>query len=208
MWGVSLRELSELGSFAAKAINDGHVAFISWTGDGRMLSINPQFEKLTGYSRDELEKMRWPDDLAVPGTCDSIKMAMNDLDPGRGQSGHAGELLSRDGTQREVTILVRHYLPRDGEGPFYFSFINEHEKESMALQEAKAESKLLIDLMSHEIDNMNRVSINYLEMALGAARLSPGERKLIIAAMGSLVNVSRTIDNIRRVQDRDRLNPA
>lgn len=47
--GVLLHELAELGRFAADAIKGGTVSFFSWYRDGRLLAINPQFEKLAGY---------------------------------------------------------------------------------------------------------------------------------------------------------------
>jgi hypothetical protein len=106
----------------------------------------------------------------------------------------------------EVSAFVQRYCPENGGEPHYFSFVTDltgRRKEQMALQEAKAQAELLFDLMGHDIDNMNRVSIRYLELALATARLRPGERELIMTALGSLMNASRMIDNVRRVQGRE-----
>jgi PAS domain S-box-containing protein len=212
--GVRLRELSELGPFAAGVINAGVIdgdrkAFIAWFRDGRLLTVNPPFEKLTGYTRDELEKKKWPDDFVAPEMSSLIKKAMDDHDRREEMSEYHGELCRKDGTRMEVSTFVQRYCPENGGEPSYFSFLTdlaERRKEQMALEEAKAEAELFLDLMSHDIDNMNRVSIRYLELALATARMSPGERELIMTALGSLMNSSVMIDNVRRVQSRDRLN--
>jgi hypothetical protein len=111
---------------------------------------------------------------------------------------------------RNSQKLISVFFSRAGNGePYCFLFVTdvtERKKEQMALQEAKARAELFLDLMSNDIDNMNRVSIRYLELAPGTVRLRPGERELIMTALGSLMNSSRMIGNVRRVQDRDRLN--
>jgi PAS domain S-box-containing protein len=209
-----LRELSELGAFAAGVIDAGVIdgkgkAFVAWFKDGRLLTVNPPFEKLTGYTRDELEKKKWPEDFVAPEMSSLIRKAMDDLDRREEISEHYGELRRKDGAREEVAAFVQRYCPGNVGEPSYFSFVTdlaERRKEQIALEEAKAEAELFLDLMSRDLDNMNRVSIRYLELALATARLSPGERELIMTALGSLMNSSRMIDNVRRVQSRDRLN--
>jgi PAS domain S-box-containing protein len=207
--GVPLRELSELGPFAAGVIGGERKSFVAWFRDGRLLTVNQPFEKLTGYARDELEKMKWPEDLMSSEMSDLIRKAMDDLDRREETGEHYGELRRKDGARVEVSAYVRRYCPENDGEPSYFSFVSdltERKKERMAREEAEAQAELFLDLMSHDLDNMNRVSIRYLELALGTARLRPGERELIMTALGSLMNSSRMIDNVRRVRDRDRLN--
>jgi PAS domain S-box-containing protein len=205
--GVRLRELSELSSFAACVISRSCQPFIAWLGDGRLLAVNPGFEELAGYKGDELDKLRWPDDFAVPETCDRIKGAMMGLAAADEMPVRHGVLVRKDGSHTEVTASVYQFDPGDGAGLYYFSFIKDlagRRREQMALREAEAQAELLLDLMSNDIDNMHRVSIRYLELALGTARLQPGERELIMTALGSLMNASRMIGNVRRVNLRER----
>jgi PAS domain S-box-containing protein len=207
--GIVLRELSELGPFAADIIKWRVGPFVAWSGDGRLVTANLPFEKLTGYPRDELGRMKWPDDFARQETRDSIENVMIGLSWGQEVSVHDGGLLLKDGSQVDIDMSISRYFPGGEEEPFYYSFITDitgREHERMALREAKAQAELLLDLMSHDIDNMHRISIGYLEMALGTTRLSPGERELIMTALGSLMNASRMIDNIRRVQSPDDIN--
>ena len=58
-----LRELVELGDFAAKAIEDDTVSFIAIHDDGRILTCNHSFCRLTGYTKEDIGLMKWPDDF-------------------------------------------------------------------------------------------------------------------------------------------------
>jgi PAS domain S-box-containing protein len=118
-----LRELEELGKFAARAIWEDTVSFISWYRDGRLLTLNPSFEKLTGYSREELSGMRWPADFVTPLTRDSIIGAMEALDHGQITYHHDEELVRKDGLHLAVEVFVHKHTPPMGEEPFYYSFI-------------------------------------------------------------------------------------
>jgi hypothetical protein len=152
--------------------------------------------------------MRWPEDF-VPGMSDLTRKAMEDLDRLEDTSEHHGELRRKDGARVEVAAFVQRHCPETGGEPYYFSFVTdltERNKERMALEEARAQAELYLDLMSHDLDNMNRVSIRYLELALGTTRLRPGEQELIMTALGSLMNSSRMIGNVKRVGSRPRLN--
>ena len=153
--GVLLRELSELGTFAADIIDGDRRSFVAWFKDGRLLAINPPFEKLTGYTRDELEKMKWPEDLVVPEMRGLIMKVMDDLDRREVISEHHGELRRKGGARVEISAFVQRYCPGNGGVPCYFSFVTdltERKKEQMALEEAKAQAELFLDLMSHDID--------------------------------------------------------
>jgi hypothetical protein len=151
--------------------------------------------------------MVWPDDFVAPGTGGEIRKAMCDHNPGRNATGYGVELIRKDGVGLEVTVSACRYCPENGGEPFYYSLVTDatgRKKERMALQEAEAQAELLLDLMSNDLSHMNRLSIRYLELALGTACLSPSERELIMTALWSLMNSSRMIDNVRRVQERGR----
>jgi len=203
---VQLRELAEQGPLAAFVLSHSREPFVAWLGDGRLLAANPRLERLTGYAREELERMRWPDDFAVPEMRDDIVRAMEGPAGDTAARAPCGELVMKNGSRVIVTAPVGRYCPEDGGEPCYFAFIAgaaRREDERTALREANARAELYLDLMSHDIDNLHRVSVGYLEMALGTARLSPGERELIRTALGSLANASRLIDNVKRVRPPD-----
>lgn len=73
-----------------------------------------------------------------------------------------------------------------------------------AADEAKKQNELFVDLMSHDINNMNQAALGYLEMALQKLEAGNGlgiyDRMLIEGPLQSLTNSSALIDNVRTLQ--------
>jgi PAS domain S-box-containing protein len=69
-----------------------------------------------------------------------------------------------------------------------------------ALQEAKTRAELYVDLMGHDIGNMNQAIMGYLEMAQERLHLEANEKELIDKPLELLKNSSALIDNVKRLQ--------
>jgi signal transduction histidine kinase len=59
---------------------------------------------------------------------------------------------------------------------------------------------MYLDLMGHDINNMNQIGIGYLEEALETLKLSDDERLLLTRPLRALNNSSQLIDNVRKLQ--------
>ncbi len=68
------------------------------------------------------------------------------------------------------------------------------------LQEAKAQAELYLDLMGHDINNMNQIGIGFLELALDTLKLGDKERQMISRPLEALENSTRLISNVRKLQ--------
>lgn len=82
---------------------------------------------------------------------------------------------------------------------------NEERKRAEAeLEASRAEAELYVDLMSHDINNMNQVAMGYTEMAIG--KLNSGETldkknfDLLSRTMDMLNNSSNLIDNVGKIR--------
>ena len=69
-----------------------------------------------------------------------------------------------------------------------------------ALEEAKTRAELYLDLMSHDINNMNQAGIGFLELLLDSPRLDRQERTMLHKAIDSLEGSTRIIRNVRKLQ--------
>ncbi len=73
-----------------------------------------------------------------------------------------------------------------------------------ALQDAKAQAELYVDLMGHDINNMNQSAMGYLELALDKLeldnKLGLEDKSLIEKPLKSLYNTTILIDNVRKLQ--------
>jgi nitrogen fixation/metabolism regulation signal transduction histidine kinase len=68
-----------------------------------------------------------------------------------------------------------------------------------AVETAKKQNELYLDLMSHDINNLNQVALGYLELAMAASDPEDA-KKLISKSMGSMQSSSLLIDNVRKLQ--------
>ncbi len=243
-----VREILELGNFAAEAIEGDTVSFISWYRNGRILTANKQFFALTGSSKEETDEMVWPDDFAPMETCNIVKKAMEALIQGEKSYEYEGELKRKDGSVICVELFVHVYYPAQKGEPFYFSFITDitkHKQMDEALQsalddvnirveertaelsrtiqelhdevmqrrriekeleEAKEQAELYLDLMGHDIKNMDQVALGYLELAKEKldlhGKLEKHDEMLITSPKNAVENSTKLINNIVMLRKR------
>jgi PAS domain S-box-containing protein len=86
-----------------------------------------------------------------------------------------------------------------------FNDISERKKAEEEVRDARKRSELYLDIMSHDINNMNQVGIGYLGLLLEI--LKPGETidkdniVMLERSLNSLENSSRLISNVRTLQE-------
>lgn len=81
---------------------------------------------------------------------------------------------------------------------------NERKAAEKELRDAKAQAELYIDLMCHDINNMNQVSMGYLELAIDKVttegNLGTESILLLKKPFESLKNIAKLIENVRKLQ--------
>ena len=82
--------------------------------------------------------------------------------------------------------------------------ITERKQAEDALKEAKMQAELYLDLISHDISNINQSVMGFLELALDRlqqnGRLSPEDSELITLPIENMKNSARIISNLRKIQ--------
>ncbi len=68
------------------------------------------------------------------------------------------------------------------------------------LQEAKRQAEMYVELMGHDINNLNQVGIGCLELALGEPGLSKDARRSIEKALMALNDSSKLIENVEKLR--------
>ncbi len=81
-----------------------------------------------------------------------------------------------------------------------FTDITERIRSEQEVQDARRQAELYLDLMGHDINNMNQIGIGYLEQALETIKISEEEKFFITKPLEALYNSSRLIDNVRKLQ--------
>ncbi len=117
------------------------------------------------------------------------------------------KIKSDDGTMRTILVSSAPIKSSDGRVTaavatiFDITRIRSAENEMI---EAKAQAEMYLDLMGHDINNLNQAGIGYLELALEALRtkskLERGDLLFLDKAMEALITSSRLIDNVQKLQ--------
>jgi PAS domain S-box-containing protein len=73
-----------------------------------------------------------------------------------------------------------------------------------ALLQAKSDAELYVDLMGHDINNMNQVGTGYLELVMDiltrSGKLDQNQHSLLSKSLESFMHSSMLIDNVRKIQ--------
>jgi len=78
--------------------------------------------------------------------------------------------------------------------------ITERKRMESELTEAKERAELYLDLMSHDINNINQIAMGYLELANDRLAIGEADKELVSKPLEALKNSSALIDNVRKLQ--------
>jgi len=68
------------------------------------------------------------------------------------------------------------------------------------LKQAKEMVELYIDLMGHDINNMNQVGMGFLEIALDTLHIDDDKKMFLVKPLEAMRNSSRLIDNVKKLR--------
>jgi PAS domain S-box-containing protein len=69
-----------------------------------------------------------------------------------------------------------------------------------ALKEAKLRNELYVDLMGHDINNINQVAMGYLEIGLKSLSLDNDEKEFLLKPLEALKNSVSLIENVQKLK--------
>jgi PAS domain S-box-containing protein len=81
-----------------------------------------------------------------------------------------------------------------------FTDITERRRADDALKESRRQADLYVDLMGHDINNMNQIALGYLELAQDMLHLDDVEKEFLDRPMEVLKRSSRLIQNVKKLQ--------
>ncbi|WP_148266602.1 PAS domain-containing sensor histidine kinase [Methanocella arvoryzae] len=186
-----MRDLSELGSFAAEAIKNDTVSFIAWQRDGSIITVNPPFYELTGQSQEQVEKELWPGKFTTQESKAHILAGMDDQDLGREARKQEVSIVRADGTLLPVELIINRYQPAGGPVPIYYAFITEIVERKRSIREL-AEKEELFRALS--------------ETALAAVLLVQNNR-VIYANPEAMEMVGYSSDDLKNIYYWDLIHP-
>ena len=156
--------------------------------------------QLTGYTIDELLKMKfW--EWVHPEYQRLVKEYGRARQRGeRVPSKYEIKSLTKGGETRwlEVTAGRIDYLGKPA-GIATFFDITERKRAEEALNDARAQAELYLDLMGHDINNMNQIALGYLELAMDNYP-GVGQQEFLNRPIEVLQRSTMLIKNVRKLQ--------
>ena len=145
-----LNEIISNDKFLADFVRNASVAIAVGYRDGRVGQFNLAFEKLTGYSEMELEKVSWSDMLTPPEWTFIEKTKLEELERTGKPVNYEKEYIRKDGSRVMIELSVHPVFDKNGKVMSYYAFINDisqRKRIESQLQESEAQFKQLFSNM-------------------------------------------------------------
>jgi PAS domain S-box-containing protein len=188
----------------ARAQQMAHVGSWCWDLKENRITCSDEFYHIMGYEPgeisftvDQFKTGVHPED--IPFMEETLNAALRDRKPYSVDF----RIVRKDGEARDIHVVTEFtYDEKEDIERIYGTVqdITERKRAEIALQEAKTRAELYVDLMGHDIGNMNQAIMGYLEMALDTLDIKDSRKEFIEKPIQLLKSSSALIDNVKRLQ--------
>lgn len=166
-----------------------------------IIYINRALLEMGGYTADECKHLKYWD-MAPPDGRNYLRWAGNARQRGWvGPSRSELRLVRKNGD--DVWLDCSWTVPMLGGRPAVLVMcvdITARKHAENEVLKAKTRAELYLDLMSHDLNNMNQIAQGFLEIALDTLDLPPKQKGLIEKPLEALQSSSSIIANVRKLQ--------
>jgi PAS domain S-box-containing protein len=193
----------------ARAQEIAHVGNWAWDLKNNSMQWSDEIFKIFGYKPQELQPTyEWlltrvfPDDRELFASAASAALHENRL------FNIDYRIITPDGSIHYLNIVAdRIKKDKAGAPEWMYGIIQDitgRKQIENKLRDAQAQAELYVDLMGHDINNMNMVALGYLEMAddklRSEGKLDIGDEQLLQKSVENVKSSSTLIDNVRKLQ--------
>ena len=120
-----LKESLERESILANFVRNASIGIAIGYPDGRIGMCNPAYERIIGYSADEIDKLNWNKDL-TPTKWEEIEInKLKQLNKTTKPVTYEKEYIRKDGSIIPIELVVHPKINNKGEIESYFSFVSD-----------------------------------------------------------------------------------
>jgi len=194
--------LQEVQANMALAQKNGHIGTWVWDFHKHELRWTSEICRMLGISDNFVPTYQKFLDFVVPEEKERVDKSVKDSLE-NGEHYHEAYWIKRpDGERRFVECEGDTIFEEDKPVKMLgiCQDITERKQWETDLADARAQTEFYMDLMSHDINNMNHIALGFLEMALETFPLNKEEREFLDKPLETIRNSSRLIDNVRKLK--------
>jgi PAS domain S-box-containing protein len=194
------RQILESRDFMNNIIENSADAITTFDPEGKVLIWNRASEKLFGISREDAIGRVFPASLDIS---DPFRL-LNDVKGGKVFRDVDLKLKRKDGTLIDIssTMSPIYDASRDFMGMLAITRdITDRKKLENQLIDAKNEAELYVDIMSHDINNLNFVGMGHIELLKLKSNLCGECQEMADKAYIAFNNSARIISNIKKFKE-------
>jgi PAS domain S-box-containing protein len=188
-----------------RVLSDSSPFGILVTQNDKIVYANPTVINVSGYSEKECRHMDYFEAICPEYRDLARKYAAARLQGGQAPTRYEFSFRTKSGEEKwiDCSPIVIQY---NGKQAILMTLIDITARKAgeKALKESKAEAELYLDLMGHDINNMNMIAMGNIEYALGQLQAKGGiedeDRALLEKSIETLQGASRLIGNVRKLR--------
>ncbi len=204
------RRLMEKSLKKSKAIHDrtqiiAHVGNLAWDIKTNNINWSDEIFRIYGYKPQEFQpKYEWFVENVHHDDRECVIKSMDNALTENKLFNIDFRVTRHDGSVRYVN-MVADRVRRDTSGKPIWMYsimqdITDRKLIEEMLRDAKAEAELYVDIMGHDINNLNQAAVGYLELMQDDSNLNDEQRESIKDALNAIMGSASIIDNVRKVQ--------
>lgn len=133
----ALQESEKRNRFLADIIRFGSQPVGVGYPDGKLGMVNHAFERLTGYSFEELQLIDWTTDLTPPEWLPMERARLEELQKTGKPVRYEKEYVRKDGKRVPVELFVHYSKDQEGKAEFYYAYITDITERKKAEQQLR-----------------------------------------------------------------------
>lgn len=145
---AALREARREKEMLADVLEQTSEAFALGYPDGRLGQCNPAFERLTGYTTEELRAIDWSVGFTPPRWRELERRKLDELNHTGAPVRYEKDIRRKDGTLVPVEVLAHVVRDEAGTAKYYYSFVldlTERRRTEEALRHSEERARLLVE---------------------------------------------------------------
>ena len=173
--------------------------------DTTLSMVNTQFEKLSGYTKEEIEgKKKWPEFVADERDLKRMMEyhRLRRIDGKFAPRNYEFHFKDRHGNVKDIFLTVA-MIPGTKRSVASLLDITERKRAERKVQEARAQAEFFVDLMAHDLTNINQAIMSVLEVMLHNPNLPTEFRQTVLTALAQVKRSAQLIANVKRFSQID-----